>query len=40
MEIVAPRASWREMFSRKTEIGTGKQEGSISREFDRTVEVA
>jgi hypothetical protein len=40
MGIVAPRASWREIFSRKTEIGTRKEKGSLSKEFDRTVEVA
>ena len=31
MGIVAPRASWREVSSRKTEIGTRKEEGSISK---------
>jgi hypothetical protein len=40
MGIVAARASWREIFSRKTEIGTRKEKGSISKELDRTVEVA
>jgi hypothetical protein len=35
MGIVAPRASWRGIFSRKTEIGTRKEKGSISKEFDQ-----
>jgi hypothetical protein len=40
MGIVASKASWRDIFSRKTEIGTRKEKGSLSKEFDRTVEVA
>jgi hypothetical protein len=40
MGIVVPGASWREIFSRKTEIRTRKEKGRISKEFDRTVEVA
>jgi hypothetical protein len=40
MGIAAPRAYWREIFSRKTEIGTRKEKGSISNELDRAVEVA
>jgi hypothetical protein len=33
MGIVAARASWRELFLRKTGIGTRKEKGGISKEF-------
>jgi hypothetical protein len=40
MGIVVPGGSCAEFFRRKTEIGTRKEKGRISKEFDRTVEVA
>jgi hypothetical protein len=40
MGIVVPGASWREIISRKIEIGARKEKRSISKKFDRTVEVA